>query len=128
MPPAIGVKFKATRDIAVDSVTGKFRKPNAAEIEKLVDDLQVMTKRPVATMRCYQYLPPLPAESPPQLDGQFGRVVLARPRADGSIETRCVFTFEEGAAFLGLVADDYEIRESANMSRERIPRSSARSP
>jgi hypothetical protein len=26
------VKFKATRDIAVDSVTGKFRKPNAAEI------------------------------------------------------------------------------------------------
>jgi hypothetical protein len=30
--------------------------------------------------------------------------MLARPRADGSIETRCVFTFEEGAEFLGLVA------------------------
>jgi hypothetical protein len=31
--------------------------------------------------------------------------MLARPRADGSFDTRCVFTFEEGAEFLGLVAD-----------------------
>jgi hypothetical protein len=37
------------------------------------------------------------------LDGGFGGVMLARPSADGSWETRCVFTFEEGAAFLGLV-------------------------
>ena len=42
------VKFKATRDIAVDSATGKFRKPNAAEIEKLVADLKAMTKQPSA--------------------------------------------------------------------------------
>jgi hypothetical protein len=40
-----------------------------------------------------------------KLDKAFGGVVLARPKADGSIETRCVFTFEEGAEFLGLVAN-----------------------
>jgi hypothetical protein len=39
-----------------------------------------------------------------RLDKAFGGVMLARPRSDGSIETRCVFTFEEGADFLGLVA------------------------
>jgi hypothetical protein len=37
------------------------------------------------------------------LGGGFGGVMLARPAADGSWETLCVFTFEEGAAFLGLV-------------------------
>jgi hypothetical protein len=40
-----------------------------------------------------------------KLDKAFGGVVLARPKADGSFETRCVFTFEEGAEFLGLVAN-----------------------
>ena len=33
-------------------------------------------------------------------------MVLARPKADGTFETRCVFTLEEGAAFLGLVEDN----------------------
>jgi len=32
--------------------------------------------------------------------------MLARPADDGTFETRCVFTFEEGAEFLGLVEDD----------------------
>ena len=98
------VKFKATRDIAVDSVTGKFRKPNAAEIKKLVGDLRSMTKHPVATAMTSTAGDTGGITA--KLDGQFGGVVLARPRADGSFETRCVFTFEEGAAFLGLVADD----------------------
>ena len=40
------------------------------------------------------------------LDGSLQGVILARPNADGSYETKCVFTFEEGAEFLGLVADD----------------------
>ncbi len=99
----ISVKFKATRDIAVDSATGRFRKPNAAEIEKLVADLRAMTKRPVATAMASTARDTGGITA--KLDGEFGGVVLARPRADGSIETRCVFTFEEGASFLGLVAD-----------------------
>jgi hypothetical protein len=32
--------------------------------------------------------------------------MLARPGDGGTFETRCVFTFDEGASFLGLVEDD----------------------
>lgn len=97
------LKFTATRAIAMDSATGKFRKPNAAEIEKLVADLKAMTRQPAAS--AMSRTPRNTGGVTATLDGQFGGVVLARPRGDGSIETRCVFTFEEGAEFLGLVAD-----------------------
>jgi hypothetical protein len=40
------------------------------------------------------------------LGGGFAGVMLARPRTDGTYETRCVFSFEEGAEFLGLVAEN----------------------
>lgn len=97
------VKYKATRAIVVDSATGEFRKPNAAEIEKLVTDLKSMTRQPVATamVSTARNTGGITAK----LDKAFGGVMLARPRADGSFETRCVFTFEEGAEFLGLVAN-----------------------
>ena len=36
----------------------------------------------------------------------FGGVLLARPNDDGTWETKCVFTLEEGAEFLGIVVDD----------------------
>ena len=39
------------------------------------------------------------------LAGGFAGVLLARPTGDGKWETRCVFTVEEGAEFLGLVED-----------------------
>jgi len=95
--------YTATRAIAVDSATGKYRKPNAAEIKALVAELEAMTRQPVATA-----MTPTAHKTggvTAKLDKAFGGVVLGRPRADGSIETRCVFTFEEGAEFLGLVAD-----------------------
>ena len=97
-----GVKFTATRAIAIDSATGRFRKPNAEEIEKLVADLRAMTRQPVTTAMTSTARNTGGITA--KLDKAFGGVVLARPRADGSIETRCVFTFEEGAEFLGLVA------------------------
>jgi hypothetical protein len=96
-------KYTATRAIAMDSATGKYRKPNAAEIEKMVADLKAMTRQPVAT--AMKSTARNTGGVTATLDGQFGGVVLARPRADGSLETRCVFTFEEGAEFLGLVAN-----------------------
>src|SRR5262245_62849185 len=96
-------KYKATRAITVDSATGKVRKPNAAEIDKLVSDLKAMTRQPVATAMVGTAHNTGGVTA--KLDKAFGGVMLARPRADGSFETRCVFTFEEGAAFLGLVAD-----------------------
>jgi hypothetical protein len=96
------LQYTATRAIAVDSATGKYRKPNAAEIAKLVTDLEAMTRQPVATAMTSTARNTGGVTA--RLDGQFGGVVLARPRADGSLETRCVFTFEEGVEFLGLVA------------------------
>ena len=94
--------YTATRAIAMDSATGKYRKPNAAEIQRLVADLKAMTRQPVATEM--KSTARNTGGVTAKLDKAFGGVVLARPRADGSIETRCVFTFEEGAEFLGLVA------------------------
>jgi hypothetical protein len=97
------VKYQATRAITVDSATGKLRKPSAAEIDKLVADLKSMTRQPVATamVSTARNTGGITAK----LDKAFGGVMLARPKADGSFETRCVFTFEEGAEFLGLVAN-----------------------
>ena len=96
------VKYSATRAIAMDSATGKYRKPNAAEIDRLVADLKSLTRQPqaVAMTATARNTGGVTAK----LDKAFGGVMLARPRSDGSIETRCVFTFEEGADFLGLVA------------------------
>jgi hypothetical protein len=97
------VKYAATRAIAMDSATGKYRKPNAAEIDRLVSDLKSLTRQPqaVAMTATARNTGGVTAK----LDKAFGGVMLARPRSDGSIETRCVFTFEEGADFLGLVAN-----------------------
>jgi hypothetical protein len=36
------------------------------------------------------------------VQGRFGGVVVARALPDGTMETRCVSTFEEATAFLGL--------------------------
>ena len=97
-----GVKYTATRAIAVDSATGKYRKPNAAEIDKLVADLKSLTRQPEAVE--LKSTARNTGGVTAKLDKDFGGVMLARPRSDGSLETRCVFTFEEGAKFLGLVA------------------------
>jgi hypothetical protein len=95
--------YKATRPFVVDKQTGDVRMPTQQEVDDVVANLTTMGQRP--------------AESLPQssqangavgldLDGGFAGVLLARPNADGTWETRCVFTLEEGAAFLGIVEDD----------------------
>ena len=96
------VKYTATRAIAMDSATGKYRRPNATEIDKLVADLKSLTRQPEAVEM--KSTARNTGGVTATLDKAFGGVMLARPRSDGSIETRCVFTFEEGAEFLGLVA------------------------
>jgi hypothetical protein len=97
------ITYTATRAIAMDSATGKYRKPNAAEIDALVADLKSLTRQPqaVAMTATARNTGGVTAK----LDKAFGGVMLARPGSDGSVETRCVFTFEEGADFLGLVAN-----------------------
>ena len=95
-------KYKATRNIVVDKKTGELRKPTDEEITELVGTLKTLTKREEN----------LRDQAAPgggvalDLDGGYGGTILSRPRADGTFETRCVFTFEEAIEFLGLVQEN----------------------
>lgn len=93
-------RYSATRPLVVDQRTGRARMPTESELAATVESLSTLARRDTA--------------SPPQstavgggiavdLGGGFGGVMLARPAEGGGWETLCVFTFEEGAAFLGLV-------------------------
>jgi hypothetical protein len=95
--------YKATKNIIADSETGRLRKPNETELKDLVDTLKIMTKRPDENLK--SDLLSNGGEVVDVEDGYAG-VMLARPNADGTSETRCVFTFEEAAAFLGLEEDN----------------------
>ena len=94
-------KYKGTREIVVDNQTGQRRLPTQEEVDAVVANLSQLASRPEN----------LPENAGPQgstvvdLEGGYGGVMLTRPGDDGNWETRCVFTFEEGAEFLGLVED-----------------------
>jgi hypothetical protein len=93
-------KYNATREI-VDQQTGQRRMPTQEEVDQVVSDLTQLANRP-------EDLPATQGTGGGEmvdLAGGYNGVVLARPAADGSMETRCVFTLEEGAEFLGLVED-----------------------
>ena len=94
-------KYKATREIVVDKETGQRRMPTEAEIDETIANLSQLANRP-------ENLPATEGAGGAEmvdLEGGYNGVMLARPTADGSLETKCVFTFEEGAEFLGLVED-----------------------
>jgi hypothetical protein len=92
-------RYRATRPIVFDQQTGRSRMPTAREVEELVNTLSTLAKRPES----------LPETATPgggitvDLEGGFAGVMLARPNDDGTFETKCVFTLEEGAEFMGLV-------------------------
>ena len=94
-------KYKATRHIVVDKQTGQRRMPTQEEVDEVVGNLSHLANRP-------ENLPETEGANGGtvvDLQGGYGGVMLARPAEDGSFETMCVFTFEEGADFLGLVED-----------------------
>ena len=94
-------KYKGTREIVVDKQTGERRIPTQAEVDEVVANLSQLANRP-------ENLPETQGGgggTAVHLEGGYGGVLLARPAADGNWETKCVFTFEEGAEFLGLVED-----------------------
>jgi hypothetical protein len=94
-------RYKATRPLVVDKQTGQPRLPSQEEIEQTVSNLRALANRP-------ESLPQVATSSGAvvvDLEGGFNGVFLGRPNADGTWETRCVFTLEEGMEFLGLVAD-----------------------
>ena len=91
-------QYKGTRAIIVDSNTGQLRLPTQQEVDDAVKSIRSLVPRPVEEAQVRTVSSGAIAVS---LDG--GGVVLARPNGDGTFETRCVFTFEEGADFLGIV-------------------------
>jgi hypothetical protein len=100
-PQGKAKKYKGTRAIIVDSTTGQLRLPTQEEVDQAVKGISSLVVRPVEDAQERTLSSGAVAIS---LDG--GGVVLARPNGDGTFETRCVFTFEEGADFLGLVEDE----------------------
>jgi hypothetical protein len=95
-------KFKATRAFVVDKQSGEVRLPTQAEVDEIVQNLTTLGQRPTDNL---QQGTASNGAVTLDLDGGFGGIVLASPKEDGTFETRCVFTLEEGASFLGLVED-----------------------
>jgi hypothetical protein len=98
--PNDGKTYVAQRAITVDPVTKELRKPTAEEIRALVANLKSLTSRSTEGLRVVTRPN---GTRQVNLQGRFQNVVVARPAADGTMETRCVTTFEEAADFLGLV-------------------------
>jgi hypothetical protein len=96
-------RYKASRPIVVDQQTGELRMPTRQEVAEVMQSLETLAKRPTQGL---QQTVVVNGGVASDLGGGYGGVVLARPTADGSWETKCVFTVEEGAAFLGLVEDN----------------------
>jgi hypothetical protein len=92
-------KYRGTRKIVKDEQTGEYRLPTQEEGDRTVADLANLTKRP-------DDLPStVSAGGGVSVDLQegYGGTFVARPRPDGTMETLCVFSLEEGLAFLGFV-------------------------
>jgi hypothetical protein len=94
-------KYKGTRAIVVDSTTGQPRLPTQQEVEQAVQGLSSLVPKPVEDARETTL-----SNGAVAVNLEGSGVVLARPNGDGTFETRCVFTFEEGADFLGIVEDE----------------------
>ena len=92
-------KYVATQEITVDPQSGAIRKPNAEELQQLVDYLESATNRSTADIPVVTR-----ADGSRQmtLEGRLAPIAIGKPRADGTMEVRCVTTMEEAAAFLGL--------------------------
>jgi hypothetical protein len=95
-------KFKATRAFVVDRQSGVVRMPTPAEVDAVVSTLSALGQQPAENLTTTTT-----SAGAVGLDlaGGFAGVLLARPAENGTWETRCVFTVEEGAEFLGLVED-----------------------
>ena len=98
-------KFKATRPYVVDKQTGVVRMPTQSEVDTVVATLTTLGQQPEGSLSSQAT-----DTGGVKLDfgSGFAGILLARPNEDGTWETRCVFTVEEGAAFLGLVEEEVQ--------------------
>ena len=105
-PPAQAAKsksYRATRAFVIDKDSGKARMPTQQEVDDVIANLSALGQRPTETL---QQASQSNGAVTVNLDGGFGGIILARPNDDGTWETKCVFTVEEGAEFLGIVVDE----------------------
>ena len=100
--PKNNKKFVATRKIIVDKVTNELRKPTAEELNSIVVELEKLTKRPTENLQTTELANG--GEAVDLADGYAG-TIISRPSSDGTLESKCVFSFEEAAEFLGLQED-----------------------
>ncbi len=77
--------------------------PTQQEVDEVVANLTALGQRPAESL---SQSTQAGGAVTVDLDGGFAGVLLARPNGDGTWETKCVFTLEEGAEFLGIVEDD----------------------
>ena len=93
-------RYTATREIIWDKDTQQLRKPTRAEISQMVQQLRRLTSKPEAIIAGR-----VQANGTRQgsIEGEHATVIVARANAEGGYETLCVQTFDEAAAFLGLV-------------------------
>ena len=95
-------RFRATRDLIIDETTGTPRKPTERELDELLSTLEKLANTSTEGLQEY------PLENGGygmDLQGRFQGVFLSRPKPDGNLEIKCVFTFEEGLEFLGVVEE-----------------------
>lgn len=97
-------KWIGTRAIIRDEATGQLRKPTRTEVASMIQSLQRLTTPPTTSIKGRVMANGTTRQG--SINGGFATVVLGRATADGSIETRCVQTFEEGVEFLGLADED----------------------
>ena len=102
-PQSKAKHYKATRAFVVDKASGDLRMPTQQEVDEVVANLTTLGQKPAESLaQSTQASGAVTMD----LDGGFSGIILARPNADGSWETRCVFTLEEGISFLGIVEDE----------------------
>jgi hypothetical protein len=92
-------KFIATRKIIVDKDTNELRKPTQEEVNKIVIEMETLTKRPTENLQTTSLSG---GGEVVDLDNGYAGVIISRPNSDGTSETKCVFSFEEAVEFLGL--------------------------
>jgi hypothetical protein len=100
--PKNNKKFIATKKIVIDKETKELRKPTQEEVNKLVVELETLTKRPTENLETTTLAGGGEAVN---LDNGYAGVIISRPNSDGNADTKCVFSFEEAAEFLGLEED-----------------------
>jgi hypothetical protein len=92
-------KFKPTREVVRDQQTGSRRLPTIEEVDAIVLRLAAIASAPDSLVETTTPNGTVAARLPRGSNG----IVLARLADDGRWETRCVFSLDEGAEFLGLI-------------------------